>query len=361
MTLIYGENNSGKSALVRLPALLADSLNSKGPSLNANSEIVGESSLRDLQCKVAIPSSESPDTEIRLELTNGVAFDWTLQWGDLSKRLEVDSLKVTEGGGVGEEFSSAGMEGMLPSTVGIIPEAHLAIRRLWGKTLWLGTNRVGPSTAGISVGRVGRIWGNGEMAEANVLSSRPLLKRVAAFYKKHFQCSLSSWPLGDGQRERLLLEPLNGAHASTFGESGTGLSYVFPVLVAAESIREKGGVLIVEEPEAHLHPKIQQALAEHFVEILKDNKNTQIIAETHSELFLVAMMNAFLPRSGFDLTDDLQIYWTERSRNGAATVEHIKLDELGRPLTPRLEQAFETMGVMRRELLKGRKIAGRTS
>jgi hypothetical protein len=51
----------------------------------------------------------------------------------------------------------------------------------------------------------------------------------------------------------------------------------------------------------------------------------------------------------------VRLLWIETGKDGAATIDDIALDVEGRPMTPRMEQAFETMGVMRRELIQARK------
>ena len=47
----------------------------------------------------------------------------------------------------------------------------------------------------------------------------------------------------------------------------------------------EGSILILENPEAHLHPKVQSELADVFIDVVK-NRNVQIILESHSEHLL---------------------------------------------------------------------------
>lgn len=71
---------------------------------------------------------------------------------------------------------------------------------------------------------------------------------------------------------------------------GFGISQVLPVLVACFYAPE-GSTLLIEEPEIHLHPSAQAALADVFIDVLKarehgHKRNVQLIVETHSEHFL---------------------------------------------------------------------------
>jgi predicted ATPase len=61
---------------------------------------------------------------------------------------------------------------------------------------------------------------------------------------------------------------------------GTGLSYLFSILVMCLSAK-KGNIIIIENPEIHLHPKSQAKLGEFFAFIA--NAGIQLIIETHND------------------------------------------------------------------------------
>jgi hypothetical protein len=82
-------------------------------------------------------------------------------------------------------------------------------------------------------------------------------------------------------------------------EVGFGLSQILPVLVAGETL-PAGGTIVVDLPEAHLHPAPQAALADFFCALVLSGRRA--VVETHSELFfhqlrLRAEMNADLRRA----------------------------------------------------------------
>ena len=62
---------------------------------------------------------------------------------------------------------------------------------------------------------------------------------------------------------------------------GFGYSYVLPVIVST-LLAEKGSVLIVENPEAHLHPAAQSRIMEFLIKQALE-KDLQLIIETHSD------------------------------------------------------------------------------
>ena len=64
---------------------------------------------------------------------------------------------------------------------------------------------------------------------------------------------------------------------------GFGLSYVLPVIVSLLSAKP-GSLLIIENPEAHLHPKGQTKLGELCARAAA--AGVQVLAETHSDHFM---------------------------------------------------------------------------
>jgi predicted ATPase len=65
-------------------------------------------------------------------------------------------------------------------------------------------------------------------------------------------------------------------------ETGYGLSYILPIITALLiPSRPEGSVLLIENPEAHLHPKGQTAIGELIA--LTASTGKQVIVETHSD------------------------------------------------------------------------------
>lgn len=61
---------------------------------------------------------------------------------------------------------------------------------------------------------------------------------------------------------------------------GFGVSYVLPIVVAA-LVTPPGGLLVVENPEAHLHPAGQSAMGAFLATVAGDG--VQVVLETHSD------------------------------------------------------------------------------
>ena len=79
---------------------------------------------------------------------------------------------------------------------------------------------------------------------------------------------------------------------------GYGISYVLPIIIAVLSAKP-GSILLIENPEAHIHPRAQAELMKLLMRAAK--AGIQIIIETHSDHImngaLVAIVNEpeFLP------------------------------------------------------------------
>jgi len=74
---------------------------------------------------------------------------------------------------------------------------------------------------------------------------------------------------------------------------GVGISQIIPVLLAA--YRHQQSLLLIEQPELHLHPALQAELADVFIESSIGRENTsacpnQFIIETHSEHILLRIL-----------------------------------------------------------------------
>jgi predicted ATPase len=105
------------------------------------------------------------------------------------------------------------------------------------------------------------------------------------FWLQHLGLA-SSMQLGSDHRDsdrldtRFTLEEGQESHDIT--EVGFGLSQVLPVITAG-LLQSGDGVLIVDLPEAHLHPRPQAALADFFCSLALSGR--RCLVETHSEMF----------------------------------------------------------------------------
>lgn len=374
LTLVYGENNSGKSALVRLPALLADARKPRTEGLNPDSAPLGGFGPRAALWRGSLDPSEDRDLILGVRLSSGAAWEWTLEWRDEARELRISRFTMRLPNTEPLVFNRFGFsKGLQGSTVfegpqgpltfnfdGLIPpadihpgetEAREELLTLLSGVSWLTSARKGPPGHGQPIGRSGTIWNDGAGTADLALSNPRLLAAASAFFADSSAIEVVRVSAGV-ELERLMLRRLDAPdYDVAFPEAGSGFQHAFPVVMALANLRYNGGFLIVEEPEAHLHPRLQRKLAEHMVDVLVDHPTASVLLETHSEIFLIAALGAAIDR----LPGKVRLQWIEQLAGGVSTVEPIPLDASGRPTTPAMEHAFDTMGVMRRELIERRR------
>ncbi|HEY9419997.1 MAG TPA: AAA family ATPase, partial [Thermoanaerobaculia bacterium] len=105
---------------------------------------------------------------------------------------------------------------------------------------------------------------------------------------------------------------------------GFGVSQVLPVLVALLTA-QPGQLVYIEQPELHLHPRAQQAMAS----ILADaaSRGVRVVAETHSSVLLLAVRT--LVAQGKLDPDLVKLHWFTRDSRGATQISSADLDNLG--------------------------------
>lgn len=110
----------------------------------------------------------------------------------------------------------------------------------------------------------------------------------------------------------------------SIADVGFGVSQVIPVLVALLTARP-GQLVYLEQPEIHLHPRAQVALAE----ILADasNRGVRVVAETHSSLLLLGIQS--LVAEGEFSADRTKLHWFTRDESGVTEVSSGELDDTG--------------------------------
>lgn len=106
---------------------------------------------------------------------------------------------------------------------------------------------------------------------------------------------------------------------------GVGVSQVLPILVLS-LLAESDSTLIFEQPELHLHPRVQTRLAEFFVSMILLNK--QCLVETHSEYLINRLRYLSAISSGRTVTDGVILYFVEKAK-GQSAYTPIRINEYG--------------------------------
>lgn len=104
---------------------------------------------------------------------------------------------------------------------------------------------------------------------------------------------------------------------------GFGVSYVLPIIISAALIKP-GGILIIENPEVHLHPRAQSDLVKILCELSKSG--VQVIIETHSD-HIINGVRVFAKDNEFSEEENIIHSVTEKP--GVRSVKEIHIDSDG--------------------------------
>lgn len=142
----------------------------------------------------------------------------------------------------------------------------------------------------------------------------------------------SYYALAQPSAVRLFLRGSDGA-PTELQDVGSGVSYVLPVLHALA----RQGFVMVQQPELHLHPALQAAIADVFVEERTREGFSQVLIETHSEHLLLRLLRRIREtENGKALTDDvkltnedLAVYYFDPHPSGGTVVSRQLITPLG--------------------------------
>jgi len=109
---------------------------------------------------------------------------------------------------------------------------------------------------------------------------------------------------------------------------GFGISQFLPIIVADLQLSD-GSTLIMSQPEIHLHPSVQANLGNYLVKQVKD-RNKNYIVETHSEYLLNRIR--LLIVNGEIQPEDVAVYYFENSIKDGSVAHRIEFTKQGQIL-----------------------------
>lgn len=106
---------------------------------------------------------------------------------------------------------------------------------------------------------------------------------------------------------------------------GVGVSQVLPILVMC-LLAKRNTVLILEQPELHLHPRVQTRLADFFLSMSLLGK--QCLIETHSEYLINRLRFRAASAPHDEFSSDVKMYFAEK-KDGTSSFREVKVNEYG--------------------------------
>lgn len=138
-------------------------------------------------------------------------------------------------------------------------------------------------------------------------------------------------PVAEGLREyRVGIKLSAQSPEVSIPDVGFGIGQVLPVLVQS-FYAKKNSTVIIEQPELHLHPAVQQRMADMFISAAQSrekgtDRNVQFLIESHSEHFLNRLQRRIAEEQ--ISREDVAIYFCDR-RGSESTIQPLELNEYG--------------------------------
>lgn len=110
----------------------------------------------------------------------------------------------------------------------------------------------------------------------------------------------------------------------SIADVGLGISQTLPVIVALHAA-DDGQLIYLEQPEIHLHPRAQAAMAEVLADAASQGK--RLVVETHSSLLLRGVQT--LVAEGKLAPELVKLHWFTLREDGSTEITSADLDETG--------------------------------
>lgn len=140
------------------------------------------------------------------------------------------------------------------------------------------------------------------------------------------QCWMEYFDLG-----RLALQSSNDTQTlilnvkdSNIADVGFGISQTLPIIVHGLSM-DYEQTLLLEQPEIHLHPRMQMRMADFLITLAQTNHG--VIVETHSDHIINRLVRRILEDNTDELLNNIKIYFVENCDEGSF-VQDIKIDKV---------------------------------
>jgi hypothetical protein len=373
LTLLFGYNNSGKSALLRVLPLLADSVGTpRGAPLNLDSAAVRGAAFRDLcsqlsssrQVAFTLRWDESErvseyrfwirDLDVPLSpavsrfevAASGEGYPLQAVWQPQATNHTLYEFEMSGATLMQRSCAFRGIRPDLQDLGGTMEELKLALsiqgvavqlQYLRDDIRWLGAVRRVPPRIGEFRGTApNRLLEDGagvlEILIQDKVQGGTLLPTVSAWFEKHTRQRLDVTELAP-RYYALTLGPLAspGVRVNVI-DTGEGMAQVLPVLVLGAQARAQGRantLVTLEQPELHLHPALHAPLADFFCEMAMQENPPRALIETHSENFLQGLQLAIV--QGRLDPARVGVYWVQQLDDGSSTVDLITFDDKGLP------------------------------
>ncbi len=160
-----------------------------------------------------------------------------------------------------------------------------------------------------------------------ITTQKRLIHEVSDVYRNYFE----GWGLQVNQNNAppYQIELFQNGVNINIKDVGQGMSQALPLVVRALQPISNTRLIIVEQPELHLHPAAHGNLAQLFVESTQKDPNKHYLIETHAQNF-VLRVRRLIAEGRLD-PQNVALYFVDFDENTReSNLKQIQIDNLGR-------------------------------
>lgn len=345
ITIVFGKNNSGKSAILRLPVLIENMLKNSSDEIIPN--IMGDNPSVYTEMKDIVYGKATKAIELGISDEGMASFDcsffvdtiqkpnsriekmtMSLNGENHSFQLDTDNNYLLDDVLVARELA---FKGMIPIDIETTDFYATTLNRLSFSTDYIGAIRVLPqidmrqhNTPADKSGVSGQYGYQKLIADAYADGS--LIEKVSGWYESNF----SGWKLWiDRSRQPVIhLEMIKDGLKTNITETGMGIIQSLPIVVRACEPCSSPTLVIIEEPETHLHSAAHASLGELIALSAKTDSNKRYLIETHSKNLILRLRRLIANKQ---LTvDDVALYYVEfNEQTNSSSLRQINIQDDG--------------------------------
>lgn len=141
------------------------------------------------------------------------------------------------------------------------------------------------------------------------------LKMFNEWIKKYFDFGINVEIIKTKNNENIFysIEIEKDGEKRNIVDMGAGYSQILPILFVCFERKEKNNILLIEQPELHLHPKMQSDFIDLLLKLSLSNKNLKFIIETHSNLMIDRIGKNIYKKNYSE--KDINIYLFNKDKN----------------------------------------------
>lgn len=158
-----------------------------------------------------------------------------------------------------------------------------------------------------------------EQSDSEIIFTDALVREAMRFVCPGFSMKV----IEADEIDRVYNMYLSGSESIRPINVGFGVSYVLPIIISAALI-QPGGILVIENPEVHLHPRAQSELVKILCHL--SQSGVQVIVETHSD-HIINGIRVFAKENQLPQRENIIHSVTDNA--GKRNVKEIHVDEDG--------------------------------